>query len=186
VAKWVTGPLGMSDARFGVTDAGRLVVPYKDGRLPVRMTEPDTVIGEDGSSTVFSLERIHQKDAPLSGGAGMAGTADDVLKLLEALRTGDFLSPGLREMALGNCIPGIARRPKDAGKGFGFLGAVLSDPVAARTAMPRGAVDWGGAWGHNWVIDPGSGTVIVTCTNTTFEGCNGPFREEMNVAVFGA
>jgi CubicO group peptidase (beta-lactamase class C family) len=134
---------------------------------------------------VFSPARIWQRDAPQSGGAGMAGTADDVMRPMEALRAGEFLRSATREAALGNCIETLERRESDAGKRFGYVGAVTVDPVAAQTALPVGAVDWGGAWGHNWVIEPGSGTCIVVCTNTAFEGCNGPFREELIAAVFG-
>ncbi|MEO8243179.1 MAG: serine hydrolase domain-containing protein [bacterium] len=179
VARHVTGPLGMVDTLFGVSDKARLAVPYRDGPPPIRMA------GEVGhGETRFSVDRILEPRAPQSGGAGMAGTADDVLRLLAALQ-GDFLSPPLRAAALANQIGDVPRRASDAGKRFGFLGAVTVDPAAAGTAMPKGAVDWGGAWGHNWVIDPQSGTVVVCCTNTTFEGCNGPFREEIAAAVFG-
>ncbi|MEO6300782.1 MAG: serine hydrolase domain-containing protein [Paracoccaceae bacterium] len=184
VARYVTGPLGMSDTMFGVSDVARLVHPYADGTPPRRMREPEVVVGEDGSETVFSFARIFDRTAPQSGGAGMAGTADDLMRLMEALR-GDFLSPGLKEAAFGNQIGDLPRRDKDAGKRFGFLGAVVVDPALAGTAMPAGAVDWGGAWGHNWVIDRASETSLVVCTNTAFEGCNGPFREEVAAAVFG-
>jgi CubicO group peptidase (beta-lactamase class C family) len=107
------------------------------------------------------------------------------MRLMEAVRAGDFLAETSRRAALTNQIDALQRRESDAGKRFGFLGAVTADPVAANTALPVGAVDWGGAWGHNWVIDPASGTSIVVCTNTAFEGCNGPFREEIIAAVFG-
>lgn len=176
LARYVTGPLGMVDTLFGVSDAARLAQPYCDGHPPVRM-EGEVWAGE----TLFSVPRIFEGRAPQSGGAGMAGTADDVMRLLEALR-GGFLMPGLRNQAFANQIGGLARG--DAGKRFSFLGAVVTDPVAAGTAMPAGAVDWGGAWGHNWVVDLASETVIVCCTNTTFEGCNGPFREQIAAAVF--
>jgi len=185
VAGLVTGPLGMVDTAFGVADPSRLAVPYRDGRPPVRMGEPELVLGVDGSVTPFSPQRILQPTAPQSGGAGMAGTADDVMRLLTAVQ-GDFLAPDARAMALANQIGAIPRRPGDAGKRFGYLGAVTVDAKTAATAMPVGSVDWGGAWGHNWVIEPASGICIVTMTNTAFEGCNGPFREEVNQAVFGA
>jgi len=183
VSKYVTTPLHMHNTLFGVSDPSRLVTPYADGRPPRRMREPE-VVGEPGEATVFSWARIFDKAAPQSGGAGMAGTADDVMRLLEALR-GDFLSETLREAAFANQIGTIPRRDKDAGKRFGFLGAVVEDPGLAGTAMPKGAVDWGGAWGHNWVVDRASETTLVVMTNTAFEGCNGPFREEVARAVFG-
>ena len=85
----------------------------------------------------------------------------------------------MRDAAMANQIAGLARHD---GKRFGYLGAIT---VEAGGAIPQGAVDWGGAWGHNWIIDAATGTVIVVCTNTLFEGCNGPFREEVAAAVFG-
>jgi CubicO group peptidase (beta-lactamase class C family) len=184
VARYVTKTLGMVDSHFGVSDAARLAVPYRDGPPPIRMEGEVIVVGRDGGVTPFSVPRIFNAQAPQSGGAGMAGTAGDVMRLLEALRE-DFLSPPLRAQAFSNQIGDLPRGPGDMGKRFGFLGAVVADPVAAQTAMPVGAVDWGGAWGHNWVVDLGSQTTIVCCTNTLFEGCNGPFREEIADAVFG-
>jgi CubicO group peptidase (beta-lactamase class C family) len=172
LARYVTGPLGMVDTAFGVRDVARLAQPYCDGRPPLRMEGEMTV-----SDTPFSVGRIFEPRAPQSGGAGMAGTAGDVMRLLEALR-GGFLSPGLRDAAMGNQIGDLARQD---GKRFGYLGAITVEGGA----IPAGAVDWGGAWGHNWIVDPATGTVIVVCTNTLFEGCNGPFREEVAAAVFG-
>jgi CubicO group peptidase (beta-lactamase class C family) len=185
VARHVTGPLHMHNTLFGVSDPSRLVTPYADGSPPRRMREPEVVLNDRGEATEFSWARIFDKTAPQSGGAGMAGTADDVMRLLEALR-GDFLSPELRAAAFANQIGDLPRRASDAGKRFGFLGAVTVDPAAYGTALPKGAVDWGGAWGHNWVIDRASETTLVVCTNTAFEGCNGRFREEVIRAVFGA
>ena len=88
--------------------------------------------------------------------------------------------------ALANQIGTLPRRASDAGKRFSLLGAYLQDPAAAKNPCPAGTVDWGGAWGHNWVIDPINKITIVVCTNTTFEGCNGPFREEILDAIYAA
>ena len=173
LGRYVTGPLGMTDTLFGVADAGRLAVPYRDGRPPVRMAGEVTV-----DETPFSVGRIFEPLAPQSGGAGMAGTAGDVMRLMEGLR-GGFLSAGLRDAAFANQIGDL---PREAGKRFGYLGAIT---MTADAAMPQGAVDWGGVWGHNWIIDRASETTVVVLTNTTFEGCNGPFREEVARAVFG-
>ncbi len=185
VARYVTGPLGMTDTAFGVTDPTRLVPHYFDGTPPHRMADLHKVPHDDGSVSVFSSLRIFQPEAPQSGGAGMAGTAADVMKLLEAVRGGSILTPATRDAALANQIGDLPRRATDAGKRFGFLGAVTIDPVSAQFSVPAGTVDWGGAWGHNWMIDPASQTSVVTCTNTLWEGCNGPFREDIAAAVFG-
>ena len=186
IGRYVTGPLGMTDAHFYVTDPARLATPYADGTPPVRMGEPHGIPDNGGTTTTtFSPARILNPAAPQNGGAGMAGTADDVMKMLEVYngRPG-LLAPETVATALANQIGDLPRREQDAGKRFGFLGAVLADPAAANNPCPAGTVDWGGAWGHNWVVDPHNRMTIVVCTNTTFEGCNGPFRDDILRAVY--
>ena len=176
----------MTDTHFYVTEPARLTAAYADGAPPVRMSDPHLM--RDGAGNVvgnFSPGRILNPAAPQNGGAGMAGTADDVMRLLEVYngRPG-LLAPNTVTAALANQIGDLPRRPHDAGKRFGFLGAVLDDPVAADSPCPVGTVDWGGVWGHNWVVDAVNRITIVVCTNTTFEGCNGPFRDDILRAVY--
>jgi CubicO group peptidase (beta-lactamase class C family) len=186
VQKYVCEPLGMSDTHFFVTDAARLVVPYADGSPPKRMGEPEGVPDDSGGITFFSPERIFNADATQSGGAGMAGTADDIMTMLESYNgSNPLLKPSTIAAALANQIGAVLRRPIDAGKRFGLIGAVLDDPKAARSPCPAGTVDWGGAWGHNWTVDPVNRLTIVICTNVAFEGCNGPFTEQVRDAVYG-
>ncbi len=186
LVKYVTGPLGMADAHFYVTDPGRIGPAYGDGRPPVRMTDPYVVVDDQGNGTAFSPGRIFKPASPQNGGSGMAGTADDIMKMLEVYngRQG-LLTREIVATALANQIGTLPRRASDAGKRFSFIGAYLADPAAAKNPCPVGTIDWGGAWGHNWVVDPVTRTTIVVCTNTTFEGCNGPFREEILEAVYG-
>lgn len=185
VARYVTGPLGMKDTHFYLTDAGRLAAPYADGTPPVRMGDPHVVADRYGNTT-FSPSRIYNPAAPQNGGSGMAGTADDVLAMLEVYNGNPgLLEPATVTIALDNQIGDLPRREADAGKRFGYLGAVLDNPTAANNPCPPGTVDWGGAWGHNWVVDPTNRITIVVCTNTTFEGCNGPFRDDILRAVYG-
>ena len=186
VQKYVCSPLAMEDTHFFVTDPQRLAVPYADGRPPKRMGEPEGVVDESGGVTVFSPARIFNPAAPQSGGAGMAGTADDVMKMLDTYNGANaILKPETVAAALANQIGDVPRRPIDAGKRFALIGSVVDDPTAARTPCPAGTVEWGGAWGHNWIIDPVSRLTILICTNTAFEGCNGPFTEEVRDAVYG-
>ena len=182
VANYVTGPLHMDDTHFFVTDKARLAHPYGDGQpRPFRMAEPQAIENDPGKVEYFSPRRIFQSDAPQSGGAGMAGTATDLMKLLEALR-GGFLKPATRDTAFTNQIGALPR--DDAGQRFGFLGAVIDDPQASGWHV-RGLVHWGGIWGNNWIVEPATSTVVVVYTNTMREGCNGPFREQIRDAVFG-
>jgi CubicO group peptidase (beta-lactamase class C family) len=96
----VCDPLQL-DAAF-LWPGEELAVPYHDGeRQPVRMTVGVEVPLPfvEGPGVRFDPERIRTGSAWPSGGAGMAGRARDVLALLEAHRTGDFLRDDLREAA---------------------------------------------------------------------------------------
>lgn len=184
VVHHVTGPLGMVDARFHVTDPARLAVAYADhpGR-PVRMPDPWVSGDEDNWRTVFSPGRIFNPRAFQSGGAGMVGTAQDVLSLLEMLRTGGggLLSPEMAHAALSNQIDDIEGEP---GYRFTFVGGLVTDPVAAMTALPRGAIQWGGVYGNTWFIDPAERLTVVSLTNNALEGCNGAYPEMLRAAVY--
>jgi len=185
LTRYVGAPLGMTDTHFHITDAKRLAAPYADGHPPKWMGEPEMIHDGDGLVT-FSPARILNAEAPQSGGAGMAGTADDVMTMLDSYNgTNPILKPATIAAALANQIGAIPRRVDDAGKRFGLIGAVIDDPKAAHSPCPVGTVDWGGAWGHNWIVDPVNRLTIVTCTNVAFEGCIGPFREDIRDAAYG-
>jgi CubicO group peptidase (beta-lactamase class C family) len=187
VQKHVTGPLGMIDTRFYVTDAKRLAHPYADAKpQPLRMAEPQEVHNdpdEPEKADVFSPGRIFLNDRPQCAGSSMAGTAQDFLKLMDALAVGSLIKPATRDAAFANQI-GSIDRPKDPGQKFSFIGGVIDDPIKSGWHK-GGLLHWGGIWGNNWMIDPATKTSVVVMTNTMREGCNGPFRDEMRDAVFG-
>jgi CubicO group peptidase (beta-lactamase class C family) len=184
--KFVCQPLNMPDTHFYVTDLKRLTVPYADGLPPRRMGEPEKVLEPSGGVSEFSPGRILNADIPQSGSGGMAGTADDVMKLLDSFNGGNsILTPETIKAAITNQIGEAPRPESDAGKRFGFIGSIVDDPIAARTPCPVGTVEWGGIWGHNWILDPINRLTILTLTNTAFEGCWGAFREEIRDAVYG-
>ena len=184
VIKYVSGPLGMADTRFGVTDPSRLAPPYGDGAPePFRMNDPQRMMNTKGDVSVMSPGRILQPGATQCSGSSMAGTAGDFMKLLEAVRT-DFLSPALRDQALSNQIGplgGVHNRP---GGKFWFIGALVGD-AAASGWHKNGLIEWGGIWGNSWILDPASATSVVAYTNTMWSGCDGRFRNEIRDAVFG-
>jgi CubicO group peptidase (beta-lactamase class C family) len=184
VTKYVTGPLGMVDTHFHVSDRNRLSHPYGNAKPePIRMSEPQEMHNDPADpdkTEFFSPGRILSAGAPQSGGSGMAGTAGDFLKLLEAVRS-DILAPATRDAAFANQIGDLHRN--EAGERFGYLGAVIDDPAASGWPV-RGMLHWGGIWGNNWILEPQSGTVVVAMTNTMREGCSGPFREQIRDAVF--
>jgi CubicO group peptidase (beta-lactamase class C family) len=188
VAEYVTRPLGMKDTAFAVVDPTRLAVPYGDGRSgPVRMGEPHVVGDDPATATKFSPARILDARSFQSGGAGMAGTAGDLMKFFEALRNGGapILKRETIAMASENQIGSLEREEKDAGWRFGFLSAVMADPKAAKSPISVGALDWGGAWGHRWLVDPAAGLTVVIVTNTAMEGVTGVFPWDVYAAVYG-
>jgi CubicO group peptidase (beta-lactamase class C family) len=186
IQRYVTGPLGMIDTRFRATDPTRLASPYDGPPEPQLMSDPHRGKHGDGSpGPIFSPGRIFNEDAPQSGGGGMAGTADDFLKFLEALRTGGapILGSEILNQALSNQIgdvPGL-----DPGRRFGWLGAVLDDPIAAESPQAKGTVSWGGVYGHTWFVDAVNGLSVVSLTNTAWEGCLGAYPREIRNAVYG-
>lgn len=188
VAHYVTGPLGMTDTAFHVTDRDRLAVPYGNaGPEPVRMADPHTYTDAAGSRTVFSPGRIFNAKAFQSGGAGAVGTATDFLKFLEALRQGGgpILKAETVAMAFSNQVGDLPRRPGDAGQRFGFIGAIVVDPKAAASPVAPGTIRWGGVYGHDWFIDRHNGFSVVSFSNTAPEGCDGAYPHDIRDAVYG-
>ena len=83
---FVTGPLGMADTGFSVTDRSRLAAAYADGESgAVLMGDPHRITFGPGAGMLFSPSRILRPDSFQSGGAGMAGTAPDIMRFLEAI-----------------------------------------------------------------------------------------------------
>lgn len=183
VNKYAAGPLGMADWRFTPTDATRVTANYANDNL---MAAPARITADNLQGTTFHVDRIFRADAPQSGGGGSCGTADDVMKMLEVYNDGTFLRPSTVEQAFTNQIGTLPRRETDAGKRFTLLGAIIDDPKAANSPCPVGTLDWGGAWGHNWIIDRTNKLSIAVLTNVAPEGCNGPFREHIRDAVYAS
>jgi CubicO group peptidase (beta-lactamase class C family) len=190
IAHYVSGPLGMKDTGFRVTDPKRLSVAYGDGEPePVRMQDIDHVvpIPERGGQLVFSPARNLDETSYHSGGAGMVGTAPDFIRLLEAFRTGGgaILKPETMEMASRNQIGDLPRTgPRDAGWRFGLVSSILADPVAAATPQSVGTLQWGGVYGHQWFVDKTAGLSVVIFTNTAVHGLMA-FPPTVRDAIYG-
>lgn len=188
VETFVTGPLGLVETAFHTKDAARLATPYADGEPePKRMGDPEPV-PLFGLDLVFSPGRTLDARSYPSGGAGMNGTADEYVVFLEALRTRDarLLRAATVSSMFENHI-GSLTAPELGGPGwaFGYGGAVLVDPVAAKSPLSKGTLHWGGAWGHSWWVDPEAKLTIVLLTNTAFEGMVGKLPDELIHAVYG-
>ena len=96
VAELVLNPLDLEDTAFAVVDPRRLVAHYADGAPEPRRMANDDSANFFGRPVAFSLVRLLEQTAFPSGGSGVAGTAGDVLKFLDTLRTGGLLQPQTR------------------------------------------------------------------------------------------
>jgi CubicO group peptidase (beta-lactamase class C family) len=165
----VTTPLGLAETGFRVADPGRLTTAYVAGLPePRRMDAPDHIPVVDGlAGLVIDPSRALDCNAFPSGGAGMVGSADEVMRLLEALRTrtATLLPEALFQEMAADQICGLDMLGWPGwGHGLGF--AVLRDPAASGTPEAPGTWRWGGAYGHSWFVDPRARLSAVALTNT--------------------
>jgi len=186
VGRAVADPLGLRESGFSIDDPARLAKPYADSPAgPVPMTDPHLLPFGDGA-IAFAPSRAADPYAFPSGGAGMVGTAAEVLCLLETLRRGGgpVLSPAGVAALSSNAVGEMASGWIGAGWGFGLGFGVLLDPVPTGTPQSAGTWRWGGVYGHNWFVDPAARLAVVTLTNTAVAGMNGPIREAVRDAVY--
>lgn len=181
----VTAPLGIEDTDFTVRDPSRLVQAYADGDPEPRLMTDGIAVPMMGLDAIFAPSRILDPASYPSGGAGMAGTAGDVLRFLEAIRTGGapILKPETVEAMVRDQV-GPQTETQGPGWGFGYGWAVLIDPAPTGTPQAAGTLQWGGAYGHSWFIDRQNGLSVVALTNTAFEGMAGAFPTAIRDAVY--
>ncbi|WP_322078208.1 serine hydrolase domain-containing protein [Burkholderia cepacia] len=185
----VLRPLGARDTGFVARDAARLATPYvNDTPQPHRLAENETVPIFDGTVGVtYSPSRALDADAFPSGGAGMVGTAGDVLNVLDTLRAGGgSLLPADLVDEMGRAHTGNLELPDLPGAGFGIGFSVLRDPLAAASPESVGTWRWGGVYGHSWFVDRARGLTVVSLSNTLYEGMNGQYTIDLRDAIYGA
>jgi len=188
IERIVLRPLELSDTGFYARHPARLAVPYGDGKPePVRMAEGHQLaVPPVGFATYYPSTALDSTAYP-SGGGGMVGTAGDFVSFLEVIRTGG--APILRHETVATMMTdqvGSWAQSQGPGWGFGFGWAVLVDPIAAVTPQSKGTIKWGGAYGHNWWIDPASRLTVVALTNTAFEGMWGKFTIDMRDYIYAS
>lgn len=185
VARHVTRPLAMSDTAFTVSDPERLVTPYADAvPEPRPMRDPDVLELWEGGIQ-FAPSRIFDPASYPSGGAGMAGTAPDILRFLETIRRGG--APILARETVAAMMENHVRpdpRTLGPGLGFGYGWSIVLDPEAAETPQNPGTLTWGGVYGHSWFVDPVAELTFVGLTNTAFEGMHGRFVADLRAALY--
>jgi len=148
----------------------------------VRMTEPYDLKLDAQLSARLAPSRIFDPASFPSGGAGMAGTAHDYLRFLEALRAGG--EPILRpatvtamtedQLAKGK-VPGLG-----GGISFGYGVGVIVDPAAAKLPVGRGTWMWNGIYGTDFWVDPTARLSGVVMTNTA----GAPLSFQLQEAVY--
>ncbi|WP_122745113.1 serine hydrolase domain-containing protein [Pseudomonas viridiflava] len=181
----VTRPLGMASTSFR-QDQGRLARAYKDGAdVPERIGDDDLLVLESGTVRVSS-GRVYDAQAYESGGAGMLGTADDYLKLLECLRLGGapLLNSVSTAALLSNAIGKVTLKGRGAGWTFGLGPVILADPLAAGQRQGAGTWSWCGVYGSHYWVDPVSEISLVVLTNTAVAGAWGRFADALVEAVY--
>ncbi len=185
VKNLVADPAEMFETGFDPPDKNKLAIPYADGSPPQRISENCTLPFMNLGGIVYSLSRTFNLNSFPSGGGGMNGSAGDVAKLLEIVRSGgkNILNS---KTVQGIFTNQIGHLPTFNGPGWGFSygGALLVNPYKAKTPQSRGTWSWGGAWGHSWFVDPKHKIVLVALTNTTMEGMNGKFTTDIRNAVY--
>ena len=181
----VLEPLGARDSGFVAAKGAQLVTAYRDGAPePPRMNDGDGVPFLDASIR-FAPSRAFDPTSYASGGAGMNGTAHDVLQLLETIRSGGALV--LKRESVAHMTAAHVQRAEtlEPGWGFGYGWAVLVDPRAAATPQSKGTLRWGGVYGHSWFVDPAQALSVVALTNTAIEGMAGAFVTQLRNAIYG-
>jgi CubicO group peptidase (beta-lactamase class C family) len=186
VTRWVTAPLGMGATSFKASNKDDLAVAYKDGPTrPEPITASDVLALDSGHAQVSAL-RAFDEGVYQSGGAGMLGTADDYLRLLECLRLGGapLLNPAGSKLLLGNAIGEISIEGRGTGWKFGLGPLVLTDPLAAGQLQGAGTWSWCGVYGSHYWVDPQAGISLVVMTNTAVAGAWGALADGLVEAIY--
>ncbi|MBB3608994.1 serine hydrolase domain-containing protein [Rhizobium sp. BK602] len=183
----VTKPLGLADTAFSVRDRSRLAAAYVNASPEPRRMGQEAVAPIFDGVIHFTPDRIFDPASYHSGGAGMAGTASDILAILETIRKGGapLLSADTVKTMMADQAGGHMQ-PLQAGFGFGYGWSVVTDPVEAQAPFSKGTIKWGGVYGHSWFVDPEKKLTVVALTNTTLEGMWGQFTIDLAKAVYAA
>jgi CubicO group peptidase (beta-lactamase class C family) len=189
VTKYVTGPMGMKDTSFFVTDPARLVQPYSNAAPePVRIGDNFKQPFLPNLAPInLGVSRALNRNGFQGGGGCMNGTSAEVIRLLDAIRAGGepILSRGSTQQMMSNQIGDLRVIFDPTGSTvFGFGGSINLDPVATGSRVSPGTWSWGGVWGHSWSVDQAKKTTIVNLTNTTLEGMVGQLVRDVQAAVY--
>jgi CubicO group peptidase (beta-lactamase class C family) len=187
VRRTVLDPLNMRDTAFYASDLSRLATPYADGNPPQRMNQTLHVVPLAGTQELdLSPARALDAASYPSGGVGLMGTADDFLKLLEALRTNGapILTQESADAITRNQIGNIPARGRGDGWRFGFGTSVLTGVAAREAHLAPGSWRWGGVYGNCYWVDPRRQMSAVLLTNTAIAGMTGHVPNALRDALY--
>jgi CubicO group peptidase (beta-lactamase class C family) len=175
-------PLGMKDTAFYVTDA----------RKHARVAEPFPNDRNFGLEADFNDPRVVQKWE--SGGGGMVGTAMDYARFAQMLLNGGTLDgkrilgpQTVAYMTADHMDASIAPGPlylPGAGFGFGLGFAVRKDAGVSPFLGSAGEVNWGGAGGTYFWVDPKQDLFVVFMMQSPKQRL--PYRSVLKAMVYSA
>ena len=185
VAEYVTIPLGMHNAGFSVKDKSKLSNFYTNTTSCVEEMYDGIFVAADNGGVTFVPSRIFDQGSYNSGGSGMAATAQDLLQFFESIRKNDgkILKKESVDLMKKDQV-GAQAETQGPGWGFGYGWAVLDDAKKANSPQTNGTIQWGGAYGHRWFVDSKNKLTVIALTNTTLEGMNGKFPEDLTKAIY--
>lgn len=187
IAETITGPLDMQDTAFSVADPERLATPYQDGSGTAVPMSFDRQHVDFAGGIIFSPARVFDETSYPSGGVGLNGTAPDLIRFFEELRTGSrhVISQAVRDQVFSNQVGDAEVFTLGPGWGFSFACAVQTQKsLTTRNLHNDGTIQWGGIWGHHWFIDPVANLTFLQLTNTAMGGMKGPFPDSVAKDVY--
>lgn len=180
----IAAPLGLVDTAFGAVGEERLVRAYRDGPEGAEQMHDGTGIPYYGGAIRYSPSRALKTGLWSSGGVGLCGTANDYVRLLNAILADDgrLLHPDLARRLLRDEISGIAG--PGPGMGWSLGAAVVREAGIANVAGPDDAWGWGGVYGSHYFADPVRKLAWVCLTNTALAGMEGGFPSDLRRAIY--
>ena len=180
-------PLGMADTGFSVprSKLDRLVTVYSFDEQAQKLKP-------------LSRERNITRDPGLpSGGGGLYSTAQDYYRFAQMLANGGefagarILSPSTIKLMRSNHLPkrlmngefGIGTVRMRPGFGFGFDGAVFTDPIKAGSTIGKGSYLWYGSFGNWFWMDPANDVVFIGMIQHLGSGGNMPDLQQLSRAL---
>ena len=160
-------PLGMVDTDFfvPVEKQPRLAITYRHSKTRGLVEVDQPLFGRDagrvpgiasGGGGLFSTIDDYARFAQMLLGRGVLGGVRVLSAQAVALMTGNHLSD---EIIAGGY--GVGHQPIRPGFGYGFNGAVFTDPALAGSKVGRGTYQWDGAAGTWFWVDPENDLLFV-------------------------